>query len=568
MIQLLLSLIFYISICSSAPLIIKTVVVTAPMEYVTVTVGYTPSPTSTQIPTTPETILVQPTSLNLFDAIQSVQSEFFNSKSRYSVVLETVTAPISSQYQSSTTTNPSTSTPSSSFSTSTLQPIPSSSSINLQIVSPSLSSIYTFSTSTTSSLITSSSASSSSASSSSPSSSSPSSSSPSSSSPPPTETSQSNPILSKVVSSTPQSGYSYMSTINRLWQRFWQNGKWNQNDVICENASYVTPPLWSLAVLGKAITNTGDSSGINTVINSILDYHDQATGAFSDQPKTGTFYTDDNAQLMWVFTDAYKITNNQQYLTCAEGIMNYLKTQNFENTGGIVWQNDQNYIASISTVETALAAVRLYEVNGDESLIDLANKCMKFMFDHFQDPNDKLFYDGLDKTAFASVNKGKLSYTVGCAISTLSKLYKLKNDISALTKALELATAATNINGAFYTGEKIWNNSLQYSHLLFAGFGDAFQSSSQFDQFKPEVTRQANYIYQFLQDPSDSNLYFDSINVGTTNTFNKFAQTFQVDSNYTPSTSIYCNNNPNGPTSKSFLTNASAAQILYQLAKY
>ena len=206
-----------------------------------------------------------------------------------------------------------------------------------------------------------------------------------------------------------------------------------------------------MAVLGKAIADSGDTNGVETTISRILEYYDSNTGAFSSTPNSSLeIYSDDNSQLLWVFLDAYKMTNKEQYLKYAEGIMDYLKTQNYQNTGGIIWKREQSYIASISTTEVALSAMRLYEFNNDESLVELAQNCMDFMFNHLQD-SDSLFFDGLDKETF-SVNKGKLTYTVGCAISTLVKL----GTQDALNKALDLATAATNTDGAFYTSEGIW----------------------------------------------------------------------------------------------------------------
>lgn len=379
------------------------------------------------------------------------------------------------------------------------------------------------------------------------------------------ESSQSsNFVLDEAVPSTPQSGNAYQTTINKLWQRFWENGKWNQEDSICKDNSYQIPSVWDMAVLGKAIADSGDTNGVETTISRILEYYDQSTGAFSSTPNSPLeIYSDDNSQLLWVFLDAYKMTNKQQYLKYAEGIMDYLKTQNYQNTGGIIWKKDQSYIASISTTEVALSAMRLYEINGDESLVELAQSCMDFMFKYLQD-SDKLFYDGLDKSTF-SPNKGKLTYTVGCAISTLVKL----GSLDALSKALELATAATNQNGAFYTPEGIWNNSLKYVHLLFVGFGDAFATGGQFDQFKDEVTRQGNYIYDFVQDPDDADLYFDLATSGTPTTYAKYAKVFSTSgATYKPNEDLYCSGSSSGPAPKSLLTNASAGQILYQLSKY
>ncbi|KAI5953841.1 DUR4 [Candida margitis] len=368
------------------------------------------------------------------------------------------------------------------------------------------------------------------------------------------ESSQSSDFdLDEAVPSTPQSGNAYLITVNKLWQRFWGNGKWNQEDSICQDNSFETPSVWDMAVLGKAIADSGDSNGLETTISRILEYYDSTTGAFSSTPNSPSdIYSDDNAQLSWVFIAAYKMTNNQQYLKYAEGIVDFLKTQNYQNTGGIIWQKDKSYIASISTTEAALSAMRLYEVNGDDSLVEFAQSCMNFMSKYLQD-SDSLFYDGLDSSSW-SINKGKLTYTVGCAISALVKI----GTQDALEKALDLATAATNQDGAFYTSQKVWNNSLKYVHLLFVGFGDAF-GTGKFDKFKDEVTKQGNYIYEFLQDPDDSNLYFDSATSGTPDTYAKYAKVFSTSgSTYKPNEGLYCSGSSSGPAPKDLLINASA----------
>ncbi|CAK9440399.1 uncharacterized protein LODBEIA_P44990 [Lodderomyces beijingensis] len=374
--------------------------------------------------------------------------------------------------------------------------------------------------------------------------------------------------LVQVVASTPQVGSAYTDTVSELWSRFHNSNGWNEDDSICNNSKSDELSLWDLAVLGKAIADTQDVSGLETTIDEIMNHLDSDTGAFSAFPNLpDQIFADDNGQILWVFIDAYKLTGNQKYLSTAEGIMKYLQTQNYNNTGGIVWQVNQNYIASISTVEAALAAVRLYEVNGDSSLIPFAEQCMNFMFKYLQDPSDHLFYDGLDKTAFSSVNKGKLTYTVGCAMSTLSLLYKHTYQRSFLNQAVTLAQAATNRNGAFYTAQKTWNNSLSYVHLLFVGFYDAFQVSSNFDEYKAEVSRQGNFVYQFLQDPEDKNLYFDMISASSTPVHRRYTNTFtNAAPNYLPDSSLFCNGNTSQHTKKSLMVNASAAQILYVMS--
>ncbi|KHC66411.1 putative alpha-1,6-mannanase [Candida albicans P75010] len=379
------------------------------------------------------------------------------------------------------------------------------------------------------------------------------------------ESSLSTSLSTSSSSSVPTPGNSYYNTMFKVWQRFWGDGKWNDNDSNC-NDGYTLPVLWTMAVLGEAIVKTGDVSGVEVTLDRIMQYYDSATKAFSASPNDGVeVYSDDIAQLAWVFIDAFKMTGQQKYLDHAKDIVLYIQTQQGPN-GGIIWKKDKNYIASISTVEAALAAVRLYDITRDNSLLEFATDCMDFMFKNLQDPQDKLFFDGTDKNDLGQVDKGKLTYTIGCSISTLVYLHKFRGDQDMLDKALELASAATNPGGAFYDGNGNWNNNLEYVHLLFAGFADAFRLSDSFGQYRDEVVKQGNYIYQYLQDPKDSSLYFTSIAASTRSTFDRYSKSFR--GSFDDDDSVYCNNDPSQHAKKKLLVNASAVQILYFMANY
>ena len=198
------------------------------------------------------------------------------------------------------------------------------------------------------------------------------------------------PVHPSSSTSVPTPGSSYYNTMFKVWQRFWGDGKWNDNDSNC-NDGYTLPVLWTMAVLGEAIVKTGDVSGVEVTLDRIMQYYDSATKAFLASPNDGVeVYSDDNAQLAWVFIDAFKMTGQQKYLDHAKDIVLYIQTQQGPN-GGIIWKKDKNYIASISTVEAALAAVRLYDITRDNSLLEFATDCMDFMFKNLQDPRTSYF---------------------------------------------------------------------------------------------------------------------------------------------------------------------------------
>ena len=52
--------------------------------------------------------------------------------------------------------------------------------------------------------------------------------------------------------------------------------------------------------------------------------------------------------------------------------MELIQGQWSNEVGGVRWKVDGDYIASISTLEAALSAVKLYEQNKDDSLLSFA----------------------------------------------------------------------------------------------------------------------------------------------------------------------------------------------------
>ena len=120
--------------------------------------------------------------------------------------------------------------------------------------------------------------------------------------------------------------------------------------------------------------------------------------------------------------------------------MELIQGQWSNEVGGVRWKVDGDYIASISTLEAALSAVKLYEQNKDDSLLSFAKKCLSWLDDNLLDKLDGFYYDGLNVNNKTNIDKGKLTYTVGVAISTYSYLYKYTND----EQYVSIATAKAN----------------------------------------------------------------------------------------------------------------------------
>ncbi|KAK6454592.1 Six-hairpin glycosidase-like protein [Scheffersomyces xylosifermentans] len=382
------------------------------------------------------------------------------------------------------------------------------------------------------------------------------------------------PLLKKDLASyDPNSAF--QSALNATWSTFWnyQYNSFSANDPTCQGAEFTSPVVWDIAVAGRALTDSGDQAKINAAVQNLLQYR-RTDGWFSaSTAKDGDVYVDDNSQVLWVFVDAFKVTGNQDYLDVAQRLMVLIRSQWNSQSGGVQWKLDGDYIASISTSEAALAAVRLYEVSPDPDLVYFAQDCLNWLYSNLQDPADYLFYDGLTAST-GVVNKGKLTYTVGTALSTLAYLNKFTGSNSFIVSAVALGYAAAGGKGAFYGSNGYWNNQLQYVHLLFAGIADLVnigvaansQQSAAFGNFASEAKRNGAYIYTYLQLGNSGN-YLSSVTSGPQSMFSKYATAFQGTGSYSPDSTYFCGGNVSGAVSRSFMDDSSAAQVFYEITR-
>lgn len=376
---------------------------------------------------------------------------------------------------------------------------------------------------------------------------------------------------------TVDSQSAFKSASNAIWLTFWNTDKnaWDYNDPQCSDSTFTQPSVWISAVAGMAITETYDSSQAYLVAQSLIDNYLNSDNWFSSSTaKDDDVYTDDNAQAIWVLVQSYCISGTVEHLSIAEKVLANIQDQWDSNEGGIKWKINGDYLASISTAEAALAAVRIYQNNQDENLLTFAEKSIKFLFDKLQDSSDNLFYDGID-TSTGQVNKGKLTYTVGTAISTLAYLSKFTGNEDYTNQAIELAKAAINKDGAFYSTDGYWNNQLQYIHLLYAGLVDllvvATPTSQSQDSFYQEIIaemqRQAEFTYNYLQ-LDDTGFYFHNVYTYTKALYSKFASSSSFGGkSFKPNSKYFCDNNVSGTPKRSLMDSASAAQVFYELGR-
>lgn len=307
------------------------------------------------------------------------------------------------------------------------------------------------------------------------------------------------PIL-PVVPKIPLVSTSYLYQLLALAavDKFWHKSSgWSDQ---CNTTS--APVLWSVAVMSKAVANGMDQDTVKGVMGALFEYKSKNSGGFSASTAgDGDIYTDDDAQAVWAFIEASITTGNSTYFDTANKLLDFIIEQQ-KPDGGVVWGVQGNYLALISTVEAALAAVKSCQIVPNQRYLDFATLCLKWVFSALMSPQHFLF-DGVDTNG--QVNRGQLSYTVGVAISTFSLLSTIDDSDDWKSKALELAVRAIGggeLDSIFYTDAHVHDN-IMYSHLLFAGFADLLAETAPtslyehkaYAAIRAELMRETRYLY-------------------------------------------------------------------------
>lgn len=260
---------------------------------------------------------------------------------------------------------------------------------------------------------------------------------------------------------------------------------WSDN---CANSA--VPVVWQVAVAGKVMTNTKRSDYLSIATTALSNYRNSTGGYSASTAKNADIYTDDNAQIAWVFSAAYENTGREEYLDEHRNITDFLALYEDESQGGgILWTINGNYIASISTLETAVAAAQLCKHTGDTDYCQLAKDCITWTLDHLIDQNDKFIMDGLSEDG--GVNGGKLTYTFGTLISAcayLSQMGDLDQDWKAI--AVEFGVrllAGGRFDNQFFDQNGHMNDIIDRSHLVFVGFADLLEFTTPVGSYQEDA---------------------------------------------------------------------------------
>jgi len=208
----------------------------------------------------------------------------------------------------------------------------------------------------------------------------------------------------------------------------------------------------------------------------------------------GQRYYDDNEWTALDMLDAYKITNNSEFLKTAEKIFNFVQNgQDDKLGGGIYWAENGNSKNTCSNGPAIVLALKLYKITHKDMYFNFAKKIYAWTNKNLLSP-ENLYWDHIDIDGH--VNKAEFTYNTGIMIQANVLFYEITNDVNYLNEAKKLAEEslkhfASNGNFPYWDDGSFWFNA-----VLLRGYQNLYR-----------VDKSDGYIYIYTFDDWMSRVY-------------------------------------------------------------
>lgn len=211
----------------------------------------------------------------------------------------------------------------------------------------------------------------------------------------------------------------------------------------------------ALHALGYNVNYTNLVDGFDVYYRTTGDVAVGGYGSSTDGVSGGgTRFYDDNSIVGFDLVEAFRLTNNQAYLTKAKQIVEFLKSGEDDTFGGGLWWNEsqQNQPGvsdsnkpSCSNGYATLFLLEYYSVCPQAEkaeVLAFAKRLYNWLVANLRDPADGCYWN--DKQVDGSINKTKWTYNTGVMISSGVRLYKITGEQAYLDKAISSSEGAYN----------------------------------------------------------------------------------------------------------------------------
>lgn len=193
--------------------------------------------------------------------------------------------------------------------------------------------------------------------------------------------------------------------------------------------------FWGQANMIEMVVDTYERTGspgqrdmISALCNGFLDYH--------GQDWSWNEYNDD---VMWaciVFTKAYRVTGNRNFLNRAVANFNMAWTRGWSSDlgGGMWWRTDNQSKNACDNCPAAIVGCLLYDLTGNSVYLTRAKLAVDWVKSHLVADSGAV-YDNMSRSGV--VTNWTFSYNSGTYIGACNYLYKFTGDATYLSEALK-----------------------------------------------------------------------------------------------------------------------------------
>lgn len=351
-----------------------------------------------------------------------------------------------------------------------------------------------------------------------------------------------------------------------MWFRWWNpNGGHFSTNEPCHEA---IGNHFSCYAQGVALQAVGDSAMaypdltlpiVDAAVKSCLRYRNPKRGAYSVSFSGGInsgdddICYDDNGHLLRGLLAIYEATHNENYLTMAREIMDFLYTGVVEHNEwhikGLLWHMTKQYMSTISNSVAAIGAMVMtkHARSEDEKakLYAFAKLCLEFVWAKLKDSDDVIM-DGVGRDN-SCIDVTKYSYNQGTTLNGYCQLYKFSGEKEWLDRATVLANAATDRGKTLFDrdykdyNKRFFHGNLYFGQLLIEGLAAYVDICGEngprdtVDRCRDEIKRHLSYLRKYVFDTRD-NLYFGSFDIYTLDEmcYRKYRNEFHGDKPFKP----------------------------------
>jgi len=212
-------------------------------------------------------------------------------------------------------------------------------------------------------------------------------------------------------------------------------------------------------------------------------------------------YYDDNGLVGIDYIDAYAVTGNEHYLEKAKQVLTFILSGWSEDfDGGVSWlEGVRDQKPACSNGKAMVLALKLYEATGDPYYLETGKKFYDWIDKYLKDPVNGVVWNSWSTTA-AAVSPDLYTYNTGTLLQAAVRLYNITGDEKYLDNAKFLADGSYKVFVKYNNDGIPYAENLPWFYLvLFRGYDDLYNVTGD-SKYIDEVIKGLDFAWDNCRD--------------------------------------------------------------------